>query len=240
MTQPAMTPDELRLRLSEWAEPHVKAFATSLIPGDNAILGVRIPKLRALAKGLARGNWQELFEKLLRAKTMEEMLICGMLPGYDSRLPLKERLRAIRRCVPHLSNWCLCDTCCSTYRFARQHRAQTWDFLRPYLSSPKEFLARFGVVMLLSHYAKDAAWAPQVAAVLPQVAATGFYAEMAVGWCLCELHIFHPALAEPLLAKGTSPLRPSVLAIARRKIRESRRCLPSHINSGLTKGGNSC
>ncbi len=235
-----MEPDELCRCLSEWAEPHVKAFASSLIPGATTILGVRIPKLRALAKELAQGKWQGLFEKLLGAKTMEELLICGMLPGYAPRLPLDERLQAIRRCTPHLTNWCLCDTCCSTYRFARQNRAQVWDFLQPYLYSPKEFSARFGVVMLLSHYVKDAAWAPQVAAVLPQVAATGFYAEMAIGWCLCELHIFQPALAAPLLAKETSPLRPSVLAIAQRKIRESRRCRSPHINSGLTKGGASC
>lgn len=220
-----MTRTEIRRLLQEMAEPRVRDFAASLIPGaGGSILGVRIPRLRALAKELAREDWLPLFESLLEAEWMEEQLLCGMLPGYAPRVPAATRLAAIRRYIPCITNWCLCDTCCATYRFARRERPLVWQFLQPYLHSQEEFPARFGVVMLLGHFARDAEWAPAVAAALPAVPANAFYAEMALGWCLCELHIHHPEAAAPLLEESTSPLRPTVLAMAQRKIRESRRC----------------
>lgn len=220
-----MTRTKICQLLQEMAEPRVRDFAASLIPGaGGSILGVRIPRLRALAKKLAREDWLPLFDSLLEAEWMEELLLCGMLPGYAPCVPLEVRLEAIRRYTPRITNWSLCDTCCATYHFARRNQLQVWQFLQPYLQSQEEFPARFGVVMLLGHFVRDAEWAPAVAAVLPTVPAKGFYAEMALGWCLCELHIHHPEAAAPLLEESTSPLRPTVLAMAQRKIRESRRC----------------
>lgn len=219
-----MSPDALRRKLGNLADPKTRAFAASLIPNAGPILGVRIPQLRALAKELAKSSdWHTLFDHLQQAETMEEQLIRGMLPGYAPRLSAEERLEAIRLFLPSVTNWCLCDTCCATYRFVRQTKPQTWAFLQPSLHSDAEFQARFGVVMLLSHFVKDPAWAPQAAAILPQIPATGYYAEMAIAWCLCELHLRWPQTAAPLLSDSASSLRPSVLTLARRKIRESRR-----------------
>lgn len=219
------TIQELYDQLEILASSRIRTFVASLIPGNEPILGVRIPQLRRLAQQLARNDWQTWFLGLQKqAKTMEERLIQGMLPGYAPQAPLQDRLGALRDFIPSITNWCICDTCCCTYTFTRKHREEVWEFLQPILHSPEEFPARFGTVMLLDHYVKDPAWAPLVAKQLPLIPATGFYAEMAIGWCLCELHIQAPNLSIPLLQEATSPLRPSVLAIARRKIRESRRC----------------
>lgn len=218
-----MTLSELRTILQSLSEPRVREFAQSLIPGKATILGVRIPRLRAIAKKLAREQWKEHFDSLAQAESMEEELIRGMIPGYAPRIPVTDRLSAIGEFLPRITNWSLCDTCCSTYSFARRNRELVWNWLQPLLHSEKEFEARFAVVMLLGHFAKSPEWAPAVAKALPEVPARGYYAEMALGWCLCELHIHFPDLADPLLAEGSS-LRLSVKKLALRKIRESRRC----------------
>ncbi len=214
-----MTPADIAAVLHRLSEPGYRAFAASLIPGETDLLGVRLPQLRKLAKNAARCNWQELFTALQGEHVMEAVMLRGMLPGYAPHASLGERLEALAEFVPSIRNWSICDSCCTTYRFARQHREAVLDFLRPYLSSTQEYEARFGVVMLLNHYAAEPDWAEQVAELLPQVNAPAHYAHMAVAWCACELHLRHPEVA----ARWFPRLSPEVQRLTLRKIRESRR-----------------
>lgn len=212
-----LTAEEIRARLQSMGEPAYCAFAARLLPRGVRLLGVRLPALRAMARELARaGEWQL---PTAGDAYMEELMLRGMLIGYAPGLSLQERLAALRDFVPLITNWSVCDSCCATYGFARKHREQVWAWLQPCLASAGEFEARFGVVMLLQHFKQEAAWAARVAAALPTVPAQGYYAEMALAWCACELCLLYPAQEEALLAA----LRPSVRRLALRKLRESLR-----------------
>ena len=200
------------------AEARYRAFAAKLIPGGMPMLGVRLPALRSLAKRLARaGCWQ------LPARAdayMEEVMLRGMLIGYAPRgVGIEERLAELEQFVPAITNWSICDSCCTTYTFARRHRERVWQWLAPYLASAEEYPARFAVVLLLTQFKQDAAWAARIAATLPTIPAMAYYSEMAVAWCACELILLYPALADSLL----SSLRPSSHHLTLRKLRESRR-----------------
>lgn len=209
----------LSATLLNLAEPGYRQFAASLIPGESNILGVRLPALRRLARQSAKENWQQLFAELQSTTTMEVVMLRGMLPGYAPHATLSERLTAIADFVPTIRNWSICDSCCATYKFAREHRGELIEFLRPYLLSAHEYHARFGVVMLLNHYLPAPEWVTTVADLLPQVTCSACYAQMAVAWCACELSLQHPQTAgelHPLLS-------PAVQQLTQRKIRESRR-----------------
>lgn len=215
-----LPPDVLR-QLKEWAEPSYREFAASLIPGvDKArMLGVRLPRLRKLARQLAKGGL--LTCPARPGETFEETMIRGFLPGYADHAPLHERLAALAVFIPSITNWSLCDSCCATCKFIRHHREEVWHWLQPHLNSPQEYPARFGVVTLLNHYAAEDAWAPRIASLLPHIPATAFYASMAIAWCACELIIRHPSHASHLLAPGT--FTPAILSLTLRKLRESRK-----------------
>ena len=45
---------KIRLQLMEWAEPDFGTFSAGLIPGEEHVLGVRLPLLRSYAKKLCR------------------------------------------------------------------------------------------------------------------------------------------------------------------------------------------
>ena len=49
-----MTNEEICVWLKAEAEPKFQKFTSGLIPGTDPIIGVRIPKLRALAKKIAK------------------------------------------------------------------------------------------------------------------------------------------------------------------------------------------
>lgn len=214
---------DIRARLKALAEPRFQAFAASLIPGEHHLLGVRLPHLRQLAKQAAKNNRTALFNEPSPPQSMEECMLRGMLIGYaDASVGLRQRLQELARFIPLITNWSICDSCCATYQFAKNHRESVWDFLQPFLRSEQEFEARFGLVMLLFHFTQEAKWASRIADLLPQLPCNGYYAEMAAAWLLCEIHLLYPNIAAPLLA-DSSPLSPSIRARTHRKIRESRR-----------------
>lgn len=220
-------PHPITKRLLALADPAYRDFAASLIPGGMPMLGVRLPALRRLAKELSGtpAAWHAFLDGTSSPQWMEEVMLLGMLPGYIRGLSLSERMEQLRRFIPLISNWSICDSCCCTYRFMRQHREELLPWLLTCVRSEREYEARFGIVCFLQHYLPEPVWAPRVASALTQVQASGYYATMAVAWCCCELHLRYPDLAAPLL-EATNPLPAETRRLALRKIRESRRSLP--------------
>ena len=221
LTLRGMTATDIITELRHLAEPEYRNFAAALIPGEQELWGVRLPALRRLAKKAARKDWCRIFHELKEERCMEAVMLRGMLPGYAPQATWDERLAALKDFVPSIRNWSICDSCCITYKFVREHQNAALSFLMPYLHSAGEYEARFGVVMLLDHFLTTSQQAELVAELLPQVHCSAYYARMAIAWCACELHLRYPTLAATTLPR----LHPEVQALTQRKIRESHRRL---------------
>ena len=74
---------ELDCWLAAEAEPSFRAFSERIIPRQLPLLGVRVPKLRQLAKQLARGDWQTFLALEPRSfeQTMLDALVLTAAPG---------------------------------------------------------------------------------------------------------------------------------------------------------------
>lgn len=213
---------ELRRELRAAAEPSYAAFAAKLLPDNtHPLLGVRLPRLRALAREIAKSERAHAFlsRPLPLRPSFEEIMVQGFVIGYLKETSFAERTALLDRHIPRLNNWSLCDSCCATYHFAAEHRDAAWEWLLPYSRSAAVYERRFAVVMMLDHFLADAAWAARVAALLPTLPCGDYYADMATAWCSCELCLRYPNLAPDLLAA----LPESVCRMTRRKLRESRR-----------------
>jgi len=71
-------------------EPKFQKFTSSLLPGVEHILGVRIPSLRKIAKQLAQGDWKQYLTSA-SDDSYEEIMLQGMTLGYaKGELPEKE------------------------------------------------------------------------------------------------------------------------------------------------------
>ena len=75
-----MTNEEICVWLKAEAEPKFQKFTSGLIPGTDPIIGVRIPKLRTLAKKIALPLAGDAGVKLEVAELMKEI---GFVP-YDA------------------------------------------------------------------------------------------------------------------------------------------------------------
>ena len=74
--------ENIRIMLSENADLQYKSFHQSLVPGLESMIGVRIPKLREIARWTSKQNWQPIWEELSK-ECYEELMIRGMLIGYS-------------------------------------------------------------------------------------------------------------------------------------------------------------
>lgn len=125
----------------------------------------------------------------LTDETYEELQLQGLIIGAV-REEAGEKLERIRKFVDKIDNWAVCDAFCGGLTFTRKNQRQVLDFLKPYVSSEREFEARFAAVMLLSWYV-DEAHISETLRLLDQIRQPDYYASMAValgGFCvLCEV-----------------------------------------------------
>ena len=183
------------------SEPEFQKFSSSLLPGTNNILGVRLPALRKLAKKIAKGDWRAYLASE-EDRSFEEIMLQGMVIGYV-RADLPELLERIAAFVPKIDNWSVCDSFCSGLKIARKEPEAIWDFLQPYLHTEREFEACFGVVMLLFYFIEDL-HIRRVLALLDQIPSKEYYARMAVAWAISICFVRFPALTMEYLKTENS------------------------------------
>ena len=200
--------EEIKRKLKEKAEKDYKEFNTKLIPGidKKSVMGVRMPDVRALAKQIAKEDFRKFMDEMDEAENpcYEEKLIYGMVIGY-AKINDDERFDLIRRFVPYIDNWALCDSVDSTYRFIRKDPEKGFDFLKTYLDSDREFEKRFGTVMLLAHYVNNddinEVYLPKVIEEMKLLGRDQpYYAMMAVAWTLSVCYIKNGKLTVGLLS----------------------------------------
>lgn len=181
--------EEITEKLFLLADPKYQEFHTSLCPGTNNIIGVRVPVLRGVAKEIVKSDWRAFLEKA-KSDYYEEIMLQGMVIGLAT-MEIEERFSYLKKFIPQINNWAVCDVTCAGLKFARKHQEQVWNFLMSYLNSKKEFEIRFGVVMLLDFYITQN-YIEKVLGILNKIKHEGYYVKMAVAWAISVCYIKFP------------------------------------------------
>jgi 3-methyladenine DNA glycosylase AlkD len=171
------------------AEPGFRDFTMSLMPGVDNVLGVRLPKLRKLARELAKGDVDVYLAKA-RDDTFEEVMLQGMVIGYAAH-DWDQSISRVECFVPKIGNWAVCDSFCGTLKFVVQDRARFWRFLGPYFKSEREYDVRFAAVMGLQYFL-EIEYIEKLLRKLGNVKHSGYYAQMAVAWAISMAYVKFP------------------------------------------------
>lgn len=191
--------DEIREKIFELADEKYKEFHSGLCPNTNNIVGVRVPLLRNYAKELAKGDFRDYLTNA-KDEYYEEVMLQGMVIGL-AKMELEERLDYIKRFVPKIDNWAICDVFCAGLKFVNKNKEEVWKFLGQYLKSNKEFEIRFGVVMLLDFYITED-YIDRVIKILNEIKHEGYYVKMAVAWAISVCYIKFPSETIKLLQEN--------------------------------------
>lgn len=216
-----MDNEQIKVELKKYSDEAYQKFSASLLPGINNIIGVRLPELRKMARRLARTDWRQNLHQL-SDDTFEEIMLQGMMIGYVD-CPIEGRLDLIRKFVPKIDNWSVCDSFCSGLKLAQSERERYFQFLQPYLKSTRGFEQRFAAVMLLDYYI-DKEWILCTIKALKEIDAEAYYAKMAVSWALAECYLSFPKETMPVICDDKLDL--AVRQKALQKIIQSRTISP--------------
>lgn len=188
----------VRERLEAESEEGFRDFSAKLLPGVDNLMGVRIPKLRKMAKEISKKDWRNYLIYTID-DSFEETMMQGLVIGCAA-MGLSERLSWIERFVPKIDNWSVCDSFCISLKSVREDLSGVWTFLEKYIASEQEYDIRFAVVMYLFHFVRED-YLERIFERFEQARAEAYYAQMAIAWALATCYASYPEQTLKFLQK---------------------------------------
>ena len=196
------TKEKLQAELKALQDLKYQKFHSSLLPGVQNIIGVRMPLLRKLAKEVLRGDWRSYLDSSVAEPNTyyEEDVIQALLIG-TSKLSWQERHAYIKEFVPKINNWAVCDLFCSTLKEAQYYQEEYWQLIVPYFNSSNAYDLRFASVMLLNHFTGDE-FVEEALKLLAAIKHEDYYVKMGVAWAISIFYIKQPQLTLKLIKQN--------------------------------------
>jgi len=212
---------ELRQSLADSAEAEYKSFNDSLVPGIGMSYGIRLPKLRAMAKEILADDWQSFLQQFfeLSSHSHEEKLLCGFVIA-GAKFDFSEQWQMVKQFVPYIDNWAVCDSFCAALKQVGKNLSFVYSELKPYIDSEAQFERRFAVCLLMDYFLLPE-YIDDALRIFYEMNSEGYYCAMGIAWALSVCYIKFPQETEALLKK--QELTPFVQNKAIQKIRESLR-----------------
>lgn len=193
-----MNNEEILKEIYNLADEKYKEFHGTLCKTNN-IIGVRIPKLRDLAKQIVKEDYEN-YLKNAKDNYYEEIMLQGIVIGL-SKMDFDKTCKYLTKFIPKIDNWAVCDVTVSGLKITKKHQKEMLEFLKPYLKSNKEFEIRFGIVMLLDYYINEE-YIDYVLDILNKTKHDGYYVKMAIAWAISISYIKFPDKTMKLLEKN--------------------------------------
>jgi len=190
--------DRIIVQLTDLAQGNetYAAFNQRIVNTKMPVIGVRVPDLRRLARGLAPNISAADISELLtiQNKSFDYVLLCGLLITH-ARFDDQTAIDLVKQYLPHVDSWAHIDIFVEKKRrFAGE---VWWDFALECLQNEAEFTVRYGVISLMTNFL-DESHINQVFAALRNVKHDGYYVKMALAWlyATAAVHFFELTLAE--------------------------------------------
>ena len=139
---------EVNKILCENIEEKYRDFSAKLLPQGTKVLGVRLPFLRKIAKKIVCSDWNSFLQNY-RPDYLEERLLYGFVIAY-APIDFSERLSFVKRFVPLINNWSVCDSFCVSFKLNYEEKCILRQFVQPYFIAKGEYERRFAIVMCLN------------------------------------------------------------------------------------------
>lgn len=208
----------IRKKLFELQDLKYKEFHSGLCPNVDKIIGVRVPKLKEIAKQITKEDYKE-FLLNVKDEYYEELVLHGLVIGY-SKISIEEAIEYLKEFVPKINSWAVCDITCANLKLTKKHMKEMWKFLETYVNSNNEYEIRFAVVMYLNYYLIDE-YIDEVLKNINKIENKEYYVQMAVAWLISISYIKQKEKTIKFLGKNNLDKFTQNKAI--QKIRESYR-----------------
>lgn len=171
-------------RIKENSEEKLRLFNAKLVPTvkPERILGVRSPKLKALAKEIYGSGEANLFLSQTPHFYFEENNLHGFLLGCIK--DVNKALALTEDFLPFVDNWATNDLTAMGLKCFSKNTAIVRPYAEKWTGDFRPFVVRFGVVCLLSYFLGDAFEQSDFDLLSDIKIKDDYYVDMAVAWYL--------------------------------------------------------
>lgn len=145
-----MIRDEIKNELFRLQDQAYRDFQSKLIPTvkPNAMIGVRTPRLRELAKQIVkREDINDFLCALPHEFFDENQLHAFIISETKDFQTCMEELCAF---LPYVDNWATCDQ--MSPKVFKKHRKELLTYIKIWLASDETYTVRFAIGMLMEHF----------------------------------------------------------------------------------------
>ena len=147
-----ITRKEILRRLFELQDKEYREFQLKLMPGVEAyaVIGVRTPLLRGLAKELVKQYGEEKLLEAIGKYYYDERNLYGLVlmgvKDYDRCVAFIDAF------LPCVDNWATCDMLSPKVFGQKAVKGRLLCDVRRWIASPEPFIRRFGMLTLMRHF----------------------------------------------------------------------------------------
>lgn len=220
------SPQDVRRELLFLADSAYRDFQSKLMPTveKTRVMGVRAPVLHKYEKSLTDEEKSAFLAHLPHGYYDEDLLHVYVINGISD---FSACLSALSAFLPYLDNWATCDSLRPKV-FAR-HTDALFPYIENWLASPRLYICRFAIGLLLTFYLGDAFQTAHLAAV-SRIRTEEYYLQMMQAWYFATALDRQYDEALPYFTEKMLP--PAVYKLAVRKACESHR-IPGELKAFL-------
>lgn len=189
----------VREKLFEKQDLKYRKFHSTLCQNVDEIIGVRVPELRKMAKEIVVQDYAQ-FLQTCEDKYYEELVLQGLVIGY-AKISIQETFEYLKKFVPKINSWAVCDTTCSNLKISKKYMKEMWEFLEQYINSKNEYEIRFALVMYLNYYLTDE-YIDEILQKVDKITNKEYYVQMAIAWLISFAYIKQKDKTEKYLQKN--------------------------------------
>ena len=181
--------------LKESAEPEYAAFSSKLIPGKDGIIGVRLPKIRNIARLIIKDDWESYLNDPMT--NFEEEMLRGIVIA-TAPMDVERRISLTDGFLPVVDNWSTCDSFCISWKFSKKDSERVYDYFASLIDSGSEFRMRVSVIFRMAHFKDE----DHIRGLLDDIVTydhDGYYYKMGAAWAVSVCYIRFPDLTKQYL-----------------------------------------
>lgn len=170
--------------LKSISEESYKEFNSKIIFTNYEMLGIRLPKLRILAKEIFKTDYKEFLNINITyyEEAMLYLLVIALIKDID------ELMLYFPKALDLIDNWALCDSFCGSLKIVINNKEYFLKVIDKLLKSDKTYNVRVGLVLLLNYYVSED-YLDLIFKYLDNINSDEYYINMAEAWLLCEIFI---------------------------------------------------
>ncbi|NDV64609.1 DNA alkylation repair protein [Bacteroides sp. 224] len=175
--------NQINQQLHALAESDYKAFNEKLIPTKYAILGIRMPALKKLAKELATNPNVETYLENAEFTTYEHILLYGLVLGQLKKPSLETVFRYLDPLILKFDNWAHVDTIISSLKIFGKYPEEVLAHYLPLKTDEGEFTKRTFVIILMDYFINET-YIEKTLKHFSEVPQGQYYVDMAIAWAM--------------------------------------------------------